>query len=406
MTMAAAPADKFEDEIEELVEDDEEEEYGVTRRNRRKVQGKKRRRKNPNKTVTHRRMGLSCAALATLAIASVFGALTVFWDNVHYSSVVSKSSSSSYITNITAISSTSTTQPEWLAHSALDHESIVEIQIARFRRGTGLLLNFHIYHHAGTTMCALFSNVAPSFVCSGPTPDDHVSDNYPRDKPWSHNDTATNIHIIRQFFQYTSWQFTEPPGFHETQIKDTNWEDPDLVSILIMREPISRSLAGDSYITTKYPSIFTHHNATEQEWWQFAHEPTHNNNYALRILSDATCCNGSHTSHDYVEAAQALVRRFTFVVDLQCLREGLEFIVVEQLGMDTNKFQWNFVHDTQPEPSLEELIPYPAVLDYLREKNKMDIELYEWSKTFSVVNCQELLLQEQAKHDESGSTVP
>jgi len=37
--------------------------------------------------------------------------------------------------------------------------------------------------------------------------------------------------------------------------------------------------------------------------------------------------------------------------------------------------------------SAKERIPYPEVYEYLLEKNRLDIELYEWSKTLALVNC-------------------
>lgn len=173
----------------------------------------------------------------------------------------------------------------------------------------------------------------------------------------------------------------------KNQIYDADWENPNLLSVIVMRDPISRLLAGDGLFVQKYPHLFE--NGTVQEWWQYAHEDSHTNNYALRILSSYDCCNGSHTDPKYLEQAKALVSRFTVVLDIQCLNEGMVKlgemlnINVTELG----KASRGYKHEHKPS---KDRIPYPEVYNYLKKKNHLDIELYEWSKRLSLVNCSAL----------------
>ncbi|CAB9523259.1 expressed unknown protein [Seminavis robusta] len=272
---------------------------------------------------------------------------------------------------------------------------IVDRQIANFRNGSGsIVLNYHITHHAGTTVCADLGHTLkhPSFACMGPNDDIPAEEVniFPKQGPWGYNETDTNIKIIQKNFHLVSWELRHPHGPEQPQNWDTNWEHPNLVSLLVMREPISRSLAGDGVMAKKYPGIWEprKYNASIEEYWEFAHEEYHNNNYALRILSDIGCCNGSDTNIKYLEEAKEVVKRFTFVVDQDCLSESLEK-VAEILGIENahNPKSKQLHRSHKP---LEERIPYPEVLDYLKDKNKLDIELYEWSKERSVVNCRAL----------------
>jgi hypothetical protein len=127
-------------------------------------------------------------------------------------------------------------------------------KIQNYKDGKGIILNIHITHHAGTFLCGRVGKAAgtrgsPSFACMGVKPQDNVTIEFPR-KPWKYNDTANNIELVRPFFHFISWEF----GPMNT-LKDTDWEHPNLVSVIVMREPISRLLAGDGTKNRKYPAL-------------------------------------------------------------------------------------------------------------------------------------------------------
>ena len=111
----------------------------------------------------------------------------------------------------------------------------------------------------------------------------------------------------------------------------TNWEYPNLVSMIVMRDPIERFLAyGKCYMPLdkhQYPTESlgpggyfkgdhpVDGNATQiQLWWEYANAECADN-YALSVLADSPCTNGSDTSVQCLEGAKTLLRRFTFILD-------------------------------------------------------------------------------------------
>lgn len=167
-----------------------------------------------------------------------------------------------------------------------------------------------------------------------------------------------------------------PPLQH--QLPETDWENPRLLSIAPMRHPIDRLLSGSE---VQIP------NGTLHEWWNYARDDRFTDNFAMRILSGYECCKGARTSPVFLERAKAMVRRFTYVLDVACMDAGMK-AVADDLNMQNFALSYvkqnNHKHVHQ---SAKERIPYPEVYEYLLEKNRLDIELYEWSKTLALVNC-------------------
>jgi len=166
-------------------------------------------------------------------------------------------------------------------------------------------------------------------------------------------------------------------------------------------------LAGDGYTHRKWPHLKV--NGTLEQWWEFALDDKNTNNYALRVLAGNGCCQGNATSREHLETAKSILRRLTFVLDVECLDEGtdavLELLGISDLirkerGSDINNSGNNNLRRrlqqqrqrllkprSHQHPPPEERIPFREVYEYLRDKNRLDIELYEWSKTRSLVNC-------------------
>ena len=118
-----------------------------------------------------------------------------------------------------------------------------------------------------------------------------------------------------------------------------------------------------------------------------------NDNYALRILSDVTCCDGNSTDTKYLEMAKELVSRFTFVLDIACLGDGLDKLA-EILGFPVSNSlktpDKGHVH-----PPVDERFPFPRTYEYLKERLKLDIELYEWAKSIALVDCDVVQKEEE-----------
>jgi len=269
-------------------------------------------------------------------------------------------------------------------------------QVNRYQEGSGLIINVHVTHHAGTSVCHAIGRApgtdgAPRFACMGVKPEDNVTiNNYPEYRPWMSRETAANIRLVRQFFHMISWEFSRPPL---TPLAETDWENPDLVSMIVLRDPISRLLAGDAFKSRNYPSV-AKGNASKEEWMSFARDEILTNNYALHILAGKGCCQGQDTDLRHLETAKSFLRRMTFVLDIACLDAGMNAIA-DILGFSLNTrrldelSEWRELKSHVHLPSSER-IPYPEVYQYLLARNKLDIELYEWSKRLAVVNCSDI----------------
>ena len=259
-------------------------------------------------------------------------------------------------------------------------------QIQSYREGSGLLLNLHITHHAGTTICRRVGRVrgAPGLHCNHPKPEDNATD-FPNYDPWEHNMTSTNIRLAKKYYNFIAWEHNHAPVRPFTE---TNWQDPNLVSLIVMRDPISRLLAGDGDVSKNYPHVL-HGNATHDEWWEYANSTHLTNNFALSILAGNKCCNGADTKREHLLTAKVLLRQFTFILDIACLDEGLSALS-DVLGLPLHDRQLQDLRDLGKshvrKPSSER-IGYRDIYEYLLEKNKVDIELYQWSKKRSLVVC-------------------
>ena len=83
----------------------------------------------------------------------------------------------------------------------------------------------------------------------------------PRNTPWRYKQTDHWIRTIRPVFHYISWEY----GLSKLKrsLNDTNFEHPELVSIIVMRHPMERLLSD---IGHGHQVIHD----TEEEWWEYA----------------------------------------------------------------------------------------------------------------------------------------
>jgi hypothetical protein len=323
------------------------------------------------------------------------------------------------------------------ASSSSSSSSLVaERQKQNFRDGTGLLLNLHITHHGGTSFCATMrqSLTVPDRFCNHASngqfqllededededDDDSAAAAARRRKaqferinfnqkggtkrPWSTNATSRNIEIVRQSFQMIAWEAGKTP---HPPLSTTHWEDPHLVSVIIMRDPISRAISkAGKPIRRHFEKTTATTTLSHDEWSWWLHSEAANN-FALNKLSDIDsssssssgggCCSRQDTSRDHLEAAKALLRRFTYVLDLRCLEAGMESIAKElgfwedfhpQYGNRGHK-QAKYQNSTwSPSPSVRDQIGYDDLYEFLVTSNPLDSELYEWSKSIAHVQC-------------------
>ena len=275
------------------------------------------------------------------------------------------------------------------------HEQIAQRQIDNYRENrNGLLINVHLTHQGGTTFCGSFgwaTGRAPQFACMGPR-DDLTAEQtalYPSARPWVGEATAQNVEAVRHDFNYTmiSWEFSKPPS--NPPLSATDWEYEHLLSVFVIRNPLSRLLAGDGYSIKAWSDVIKHHNATIDTWWDFA-KWKKADNFALRILA------GNGKGKEMTEAdfgkAKELMQRFSVLIDIDCLGESLLTLADLTNVTLSNRTIAGLQNPKKKHkhPPLEERYPYPEVYRHLQELNRFDIMLYEWAKTQVSVNCSSL----------------
>jgi len=169
-----------------------------------------------------------------------------------------------------------------------------------------------------------------------------------------------------------------------------------MVSLIVMRHPISRLLAKDGYMNHYFPGLLTVGNTSDGHllWRSYANYNRNTNNYALRILAGTGCCQGEATDRRHLDAAKALLRRFTFVLDIDCLDDGMSKLAkILNITINERKLERKKLARASARARMapsHERIPFPDVYNYLVLKNQLDIELYEWSKGLSLINCSAL----------------
>ncbi|KAI2498714.1 hypothetical protein MHU86_15781 [Fragilaria crotonensis] len=325
-------------------------------------------------SLSRQRRWLLCFG-AVLATMVYFHFIHTPRDQLLYADVVDRSN--------TTIGTTVTAEPESFDFMSLatsyftpDFPTHKLIQIQNYKTGNSIIVNFHITHHAGTTLCSWARSNGPvaPFACMGGnvTPPDLGNSMSSLTTPWYFNETDYWIQRIRPVFHYISW---EHGRFRlRRSLNDTNWEHPRLVSIIVMRHPMDRLLTD---VGTHYVK-----NGTSEEWWDYArHFDT--NNYALKaITSHEGCCDGENTPDSFLETAKSYLERFTFIIDMDCFDESLK-VLSSILGLnDTAK-------PGKHHPSARERVNNDTLYDYLVRRNTKDIELYKWAKERSLVKCEE-----------------
>jgi len=274
---------------------------------------------------------------------------------------------------------------------------IKQMQIANYIKGSALLLSIHITHHAGTSLCIMMKKLgpAPGRACNGPGSKiwrAKRDENY----HWPAN-TTKNANLLpaswtspmyverfRPYFHFMSWEFG---WFNFANLHQPNWEweYDNLVSMIVMRDPMSRFLAGGKCgnIQQHLPNDPT--NETQDLYWEYANSPC-SDNYALKVLAyNSTCANGADTSLACLESAKRLLRKFTFILDQECLGDSMVALgAALHLNITYEAFESRFHHQ---HTSVRERMNNDTLYNFVWHRFRRDIELYEWSKSQSIVKC-------------------
>ena len=266
------------------------------------------------------------------------------------------------------------------SHRSYNVSQTAAEQIRAYRQQKALIVHIEVEYHAGHAVCSVLGNHTPGPDCWKLKDRPDEESNYPYYFPWRHRDTAANAAVVRSQFDLISWKFNHPPA--EITLSDTNWEHPTVLSVYVARDPMTRMLAYDKKGAELWPAVFgarVNPDQAHSQWWAFARSP-YTDNFNLRALTSNECCRGSHTPKKFQEQAKALLERFSIILDMECLEEGLE-AVADLLGLPIALPQ------KKVQPSAKDRIPEAEVYDYLVSKNRMDIDLYKFAKTRSLVHC-------------------
>lgn len=262
-----------------------------------------------------------------------------------------------------------------------------EAQIKNYKRGEALIFLAHITHHAGTSICSLMRKLGPSpdFACMGQgknktTPWPQMS-KYPL-FPLDFNQTNEYVSKYRELFHYHTMEFMSWANLHIT-----NWEHENLVSMIVMRDPIERFLAGGKCGTYHESLPRDPTNETQALYWEYANSKCADN-YALKVLTKDNCVQGANTTQECLEGAKTLLKRFTFILDQTCLGKSMVALgEALNLTITENDFESN-LHKIHP-VSTRDRIANDTLFEYLQTRFRRDIELFEWSKTQSIIRCDE-----------------
>ena len=103
------------------------------------------------------------------------------------------------------------------------------------------------------------------------------------------------------------------------------------------------------------------------------------------LADDPHCANGTDTSEACLEGAKDLLRRFTFVLDQSCLADSVA-AMADRLGLESTVEFENGLHKKHPD-DVRTRLGNDTLLEFLQDRFRRDIELYEWSKSRSIVRC-------------------
>ena len=172
--------------------------------------------------------------------------------------------------------------------------NVKQQQIRNYINGTAIIRNIHITHHAGTSVCGQMKKLGPTpaFACIGKGKGNdtiwpseaaieasHLDMNQGL-KHWEYNDTETWVKFWRPYFHFISMEFRSFGNLHTT-----NWEYENLVSMIVMRDPLERFLSGGKCSKFHGSLLDDPTEDTQDLYWEYANSDCADN-YALRVLTN------------------------------------------------------------------------------------------------------------------------
>ena len=214
-------------------------------------------------------------------------------------------------------------------------------------------------------MAARLNTKVPPFVCSMDKP--LLPAQF---MPWAR----------RQGYGFVSSEFqgAVKAGWNWTSVE---WERPDLVSVVVVRDPMDRLFSEDGTAISEFGET---RDRDWRAWERYAHS-RYTDNFALRVFGYVPL-DRKVTRRD-MEVAKAWLRRATVIIDQACfsstVRELFRQIGWHKLkgpGFQLKRSSRIKHHAGVREKSNRALIGNETIYRELESRNALDIELYRWAK--------------------------
>jgi hypothetical protein len=206
--------------------------------------------------------------------------------------------------------------------------------------------------------------------------------------PWTFDETSRVVQVFRKYFHMISWEFDVRWG----RLASTDWHHPNLLSVVIMRDPLERFMSGGKCGQFGKPikKDLAEDPSLNDQYWQYANDWCADN-FALRVFTGSPgCCNGAETNITYLEQAKQQLDRFTIVIDQTCETESI-VAMSNLLHLNlTVEDTLNREHMIMVHPPVRDRLGNDTLYEYLLAKFKLDIELYEYAKSKSILDCSTL----------------
>lgn len=220
----------------------------------------------------------------------------------------------------------------------------------------------HLDGRAGTFICDYMSRIANFSADLDCTPETSA---------WTYNrsaDSATSDHR----FQILSWDAGSDPS------SVVNLGDPHIVSIFIMQDPLRLVQAVDELLGGKHSRMKAA--KVREEAKKIA-----KNHSTLGLLTGKSCLGGANATRSCFVKARSTLKKFTFVLNQACLADSVNALAFElelphaKLGRSTS--------DHRDRRVRYRAVNTNSLTEYVLDQLQGDINLYEWSRSMSIVKC-------------------
>eukprot|EP00547_Thalassionema_nitzschioides_P017004 CAMPEP_0194250828 /NCGR_PEP_ID=MMETSP0158-20130606/24020_1 /TAXON_ID=33649 /ORGANISM="Thalassionema nitzschioides, Strain L26-B" /LENGTH=109 /DNA_ID=CAMNT_0038987763 /DNA_START=720 /DNA_END=1045 /DNA_ORIENTATION=+ len=96
---------------------------------------------------------------------------------------------------------------------------------------------------------------------------------------------------------------------------------------------------------------------------------------------------GDEQGDEQLEEAKTLLKRFTFIIDQACFTDSM-IHTGRELNLELDRNILGNTHHRHD--SIRERFANDTLYEYVKHRFRYDIALYEWAKTQSIIQCNNL----------------